>query len=112
MQMFKAAKAAGKGIKGKYKSKNNRKDKDHNENQAEQPAWGIFREESPYNPSDLCSMCSARVHSSVQTLLRNPQNNLRVSFGGQVRFELFLCVISCVVLCSSDRKAMVVRLQS
>jgi hypothetical protein len=50
------------------------------------PTWGKYIGHSNYMPEDLCSGDLPRVRRSLQSLLFNPQNNLRVSVDGKHRY--------------------------
>jgi hypothetical protein len=50
------------------------------------PTWGKYIGHSNYMPEDLCSGDLPRVRRSLQSLLHNPQNNLRVSVDGKHRY--------------------------
>jgi hypothetical protein len=50
------------------------------------PTWGKYIGHSNYMPEDLCSGDLSRVRRSLQSLLHNPQNNLRVSVDGKHRY--------------------------
>lgn len=48
-----------------------------------EPAWGVFRVVSRYNPCDLCSMDRDRVRKALNALVDSPQNNLRICLDGR-----------------------------
>jgi hypothetical protein len=50
------------------------------------PTWGKYIGHSNYMPEDLCSGDLPRLRRSLQSLLHNPQNNLRVSVDGKHRY--------------------------
>jgi hypothetical protein len=50
------------------------------------PTWGKYIGHSNYMPEDLCSGDLPRVRRSLQSLLHNPQNNLRISVDGKHRY--------------------------